>query len=197
MDATHLCQQRTGGAQNWEAWIKDTRDNEYYRIILMPDSKWWLAQNVKYAQTGTQPSWCNKDECGRYYLHTTVRASWGCTSGSGSNIQGICPPGWVLPVRNEIQTLFNIIHATTNWLATMTPLDSKCTKNDYYGWASMKTVNNYGGANGAAWEFLFANDSSSTILKTNDIDGATYFDCGNAYWQATENMDIVRCLRQL
>ncbi|MDR0694864.1 MAG: hypothetical protein LBF81_06165, partial [Prevotellaceae bacterium] len=49
IDATHLCQQRTSGAKNWEAWIKDTRDNELYRIVFMPDNKWWLAQNVKLA----------------------------------------------------------------------------------------------------------------------------------------------------
>ncbi|MDR3133903.1 MAG: hypothetical protein LBU42_07790, partial [Prevotellaceae bacterium] len=30
IDATHLCQQRTSGAKNWEAWIKDSRDEELY-----------------------------------------------------------------------------------------------------------------------------------------------------------------------
>jgi hypothetical protein len=89
IDATHLCQQRTSGAQNWEAWIKDTRDNELYRIVLMPDNKWWLAQNMKYAGTGTQPSWCTKDECGRLYQHAQANGSWGGTSGSGSNKQGV------------------------------------------------------------------------------------------------------------
>ncbi|MDR3350219.1 MAG: hypothetical protein LBN98_01055 [Prevotellaceae bacterium] len=61
IDTTHLCQQRASGAQNWEAWIKDTRDTELYRIFLMPDNKWWLAQNVKYADVGAAISGCTKD----------------------------------------------------------------------------------------------------------------------------------------
>ncbi|MDR3134333.1 MAG: hypothetical protein LBU42_10015, partial [Prevotellaceae bacterium] len=72
MDATHLCQQRASGAQNWEAYIKDTRDHELYRIVLMPDNKWWLAQNVKLASynsttIGAAISGCTKEECGRAY----------------------------------------------------------------------------------------------------------------------------------
>jgi hypothetical protein len=47
MDATHRCRQRQSGAYNWEAWIKDTRDDELYRIVYMPDNNWWLAQNEK------------------------------------------------------------------------------------------------------------------------------------------------------
>ena len=198
MDATHLCQQRTSGAKNWEAWIKDTRDNELYRIVYMPDNNWWLAQNVKYAQTGTQPNWCNKDECGRYYSHSQVSASWDGTSGSGTNIQGICPPGWVLPVKNTYVTLLTTISPTTSvWLQKITPLDSKCSHDDYYGWASKKTLNNWGGTTGAAWEFLYTNDSDKPMLYTNDIDGHTAYDCGNAFWGGSQNWDIVRCFRQL
>ena len=40
IDGTHACQQRTAGANNWEAWIQDTRDNELYRVVYMPDKKW-------------------------------------------------------------------------------------------------------------------------------------------------------------
>ncbi|MDR1895411.1 MAG: hypothetical protein LBR10_01305, partial [Prevotellaceae bacterium] len=65
--AAYFCQPRASGAQNWEAWIKDARDNELYRIVYMPDNKWWLAQNVKYAATGDAHSGCDKEECGRRY----------------------------------------------------------------------------------------------------------------------------------
>ncbi|MDR0581399.1 MAG: hypothetical protein LBG31_00375 [Prevotellaceae bacterium] len=198
MDATHLCQQRASGAKNWEAYIKDTRDNEYYRIILMPDTKWWLAQNVKYAQTGTQPNWCNKDECGRYYNHADVRSAWGGTSGSGSNKQGICPPGWVLPVWADYANLLPLMSPTESvWLAMVTPLDSKCPINEFYGWNSKKTLNNWGGTTGAAWEFLFCNDETSRMIYTNDIDGATAYDCGHAFLGGSQNWDIVRCYRPL
>ncbi|MDR0582371.1 MAG: hypothetical protein LBG31_05355 [Prevotellaceae bacterium] len=196
VDATHKCDLRASGAKNWEAYIKDTRDNEYYRIILMPDTKWWLAQNVKYAQTGTQPNWCNKDECGRYYSHATVRSAWGGTSGSGSNKQGICPPGWVLPIWADYSNLTSLMSGTTSvWMAMITPLDSRCPINEHYGWNSKKTLNNWGGTDSAAWEFLFCNDAPNRVIATNDIDGATAWDCGRYFTPGGGDWDIVRCYR--
>jgi len=32
----------------WEAWIQDSRDCNAYRIVYMPDSKWWFAQNLNF-----------------------------------------------------------------------------------------------------------------------------------------------------
>jgi uncharacterized protein (TIGR02145 family) len=120
IDATHFCQPRTTGAKNWEAWIKDTRDNELYRIVYMPDNKWWLAQNVKLASYGgntvgiaAPESACTKDKCGRLYTPAQVHGAWGGTSGLGANIQGVCPPGWVLPVRSDLQALVNAISPST------------------------------------------------------------------------------------
>jgi uncharacterized protein (TIGR02145 family) len=157
MDATHICQQRSSGAQNWEAWIKDTRDNELYRIVLMPDNKWWLAQNVKYAVTGTANT-CTKDECGRKYTWEQTIGSWGGSSGRGIGKQGVCPPGWVLPVNTDIMAMVNAISPTTFTAYTVTDLtgyaavnssvtrilqsqNSPCgSTNDYYGFASAKQV---------------------------------------------------------
>lgn len=34
--------------QVWEAWIQDSRDCKTYRIVQMPDSRWWFAQNLNY-----------------------------------------------------------------------------------------------------------------------------------------------------
>ncbi len=59
IDGTHFCQQRTTGAKNWEAWIKDSRitaseavssdqGKKYYRIVQLPDGNWWMAQNLDY-----------------------------------------------------------------------------------------------------------------------------------------------------
>jgi uncharacterized protein (TIGR02145 family) len=141
MDATHLCQQRAGGAKNWEAWIKDTRDNELYRIVLMPDENWWLAQNVKYANTGleiTELSECTKDKCGRWYTGVQSSGSWGGTSGYGANKQGICPSNWILPVMSTYKTLYNSVSNTQIIVAQrLRAIDSYCSGgNDYYGWAS-------------------------------------------------------------
>ena len=73
VDATHLCQQRTSGAQNWEAWIKDTRDDKLYRIVQMPDNNWWLAQPLA-REAGIYST--NSNTGVLYYADTTA----GCPS---------------------------------------------------------------------------------------------------------------------
>jgi len=40
--------QREEGSYNWEAYIKDERDGKKYRIVKMPDGKWWMAENLNY-----------------------------------------------------------------------------------------------------------------------------------------------------
>jgi uncharacterized protein (TIGR02145 family) len=44
------CYKRPGPAANWEAWILDNRDCKPYRVVLMPDSRWWMAQNLSFFQ---------------------------------------------------------------------------------------------------------------------------------------------------
>jgi uncharacterized protein (TIGR02145 family) len=199
MDADHRCRQRQNqdGAYNWEAWIKDSRDGESYRIVLMPDTKWWLAQNVKYANTGTQPSWCDKDECGKYYTRAEARGS----SGTGANKQGVCPDNWSIPLYNDYVTIFAAYSSSmSEQCKILTPLDSYCPYNDHYGLCSIKTVcGAKGGASLGAHEYLVCNDTNSQSLGLNDINGATNFDCG--YYEKRSEADkvvyIVRCFRQL
>ncbi|MDR3132557.1 MAG: hypothetical protein LBU42_00845 [Prevotellaceae bacterium] len=163
MDAAHPCQQRASGAQNWEAWIKDTRDNELYRIVKMPDNKWWLAQNVKlasYAQTsvGTGYGECNKDECGRGYTPGEAIGAWGGSSGLGANIQGVCPSNWILPTIYQYGDMFTAISGInfTNYgdancggyyvndatlVNRLKSIENTCSgSNDYYGWAAIKNT---------------------------------------------------------
>lgn len=43
------CHYRNNSAgKNWEAWIQDPRDCQPYRIVQMPDGRWWFAQNLNY-----------------------------------------------------------------------------------------------------------------------------------------------------
>jgi uncharacterized protein (TIGR02145 family) len=49
------CGRRVGGAKNWEAYIQDTRDCRIYRVVQMPDGKWWFAQNLNYQQDMVTP----------------------------------------------------------------------------------------------------------------------------------------------
>jgi uncharacterized protein (TIGR02145 family) len=135
MDASHLCQQRTSGAQNWEAWILDSRDNELYRIVYMPDNKWWLAQNVRYAGTGFSPS-----ANGRLYTAAEFNAAHGGSSGSGINIQGVCPPGWVLPIGSEWTTFYNALGSSNEERnSRVRSTDGICEpRTDYFGWADVE-----------------------------------------------------------
>jgi hypothetical protein len=78
IDATHLCQQRTSGAKNWEAYIKDSRDNKLYRITQFSDNTWWFADDLAIVDKSV--STCSDGK--RYY--------------DGAN-PPTCPYGWDLP----------------------------------------------------------------------------------------------------
>ncbi|MDR2359511.1 MAG: hypothetical protein LBD87_06925, partial [Prevotellaceae bacterium] len=82
MDATHLCQQRTSGAQNWEAYIEDSRDNQIYRITQFTDGAWWFADNLSIVEK--RIAIC--DGVSQYY---------------GSDHPD-CPTGWQIPSTAEL-----------------------------------------------------------------------------------------------
>jgi uncharacterized protein (TIGR02145 family) len=205
MDATHLCQQRTSGAKNWEAWIKDTRDNELYRIVYMPDDKWWLAQNVKLASyggsnVGAAFSNCNKDECGRGYTRDETIGAWGGTSGVGENKQGVCPSGWILPTYVQYQNLFQAINPNISWNSFSNPrvvcrgyyiIDQTVATrlhneartcdpgNDYYGWA---ITNQYydcpADRSACRWHWTAQTDLSNVqYARWGYRDCYAYYDC--------------------
>ncbi|MDR0711551.1 MAG: fibrobacter succinogenes major paralogous domain-containing protein [Prevotellaceae bacterium] len=49
------CYKRDSKAGNWEGWILDRRDCKPYRIVQMPDGKWWFAQNLNFHGTTVKP----------------------------------------------------------------------------------------------------------------------------------------------
>jgi uncharacterized protein (TIGR02145 family) len=200
MDATHRCRQRQSGAYNWEAWIKDVRDNQIYRIVLMPDSNWWLAQNVKYAQTGAAISGCTADECGRAYTWAQVYASYADgSSGSTGNVQGICPPGWLLPVRATFQTLGTSIGNASTICAALRPLNATCTpKNNSYGWASEVSAVNGGKTDDhACWYTNDAGREDGLCLDYTPTGGLACNQTGVANPGESGSTGVVRCFRQL
>ncbi|MDR3132505.1 MAG: hypothetical protein LBU42_00575 [Prevotellaceae bacterium] len=112
-DPEHKCQQRPSGAQNWEAWIKDVRDNHLYRIVQMPTNTWWMAEDLMwdgqpnptatgYTIRGTDRSCGAHYGCGRFYDATPTGA--GAVSGIANTRResDICPLGWVLPSVDEL-----------------------------------------------------------------------------------------------
>ncbi len=101
-DATHICQHRSGGDKNWEAWIKDVRDSKLYRIVYMPDNHWWFAQSMNYQAVtyccyNNVASNCN-DEYGALYPH------------SAANAIGFCPSGWELPSHQEFAGMLDAVN---------------------------------------------------------------------------------------
>jgi uncharacterized protein (TIGR02145 family) len=197
IDASRPCQQRTSGAKNWEAWIKDTRDNELYRIVLMPDNNWWLAQNVKYAATGNAHSGCNKDQCGRHYTGAQASGSWGGTSGDGQGVQGVCPPGWIIPMAAEVAPMVNACGSTDAIrAAALRSYNSTCNpKNDTYGFASLVGVHR-GGTNTAKSTWRTNDLNSSCSIGVDQIGGGASCNVVDVHagW-CGEDSAAVRCFR--
>jgi uncharacterized protein (TIGR02145 family) len=199
IDATHLCQQRTSGAKNWEAYIRDSRDSKLYRIVLMPDNKWWLAQNVKYASVGSAISGCTEDECGRAYTWAQVYASYaGGSSSSTGNVQGICPPGWLLPIRSTYQQLTSDISLENLVSQSLRALHSTCSPiSDTYGFASIYGIIN-GDANNKYCNW-YTNDAGREDGILIDQDSENHA-CGSFYIANVGDSGeraVVRCYRQL
>ena len=206
IDGTHLCQQRTEGAKNWEAYIKDSRDNKLYRIVLMPDDNWWLAQNMKLASynggaVGSAISTCTEEDCGRSYKVAEAYASYASvTSGSTGIVQGICPSGWLLPIRETFKKLTDSISPTASTVcAALRPLNVSCNpKSDTYGWSSKKAVTN--GSVRTTYAGFYTNDAGRedgffTDQRPSDFSHV----CGVFFIaDAGENEPaVIRCFRQL
>jgi uncharacterized protein (TIGR02145 family) len=42
--------EKSGDQKNWWAWVQDPRDCNVYKVVKMPDGRWWFAQNLNYQQ---------------------------------------------------------------------------------------------------------------------------------------------------
>jgi uncharacterized protein (TIGR02145 family) len=195
---TYKCQQRASGAKNWEAWIKDTRDDKLYRIVHMPDNKWWLAQNVKYG-VGSTISGCTEEECGLAYTWEQAYASYaGGSSGSSGNVQGVCPSDWLLPIRATFSALATSI-GNAIACANLRPLDSACQPiTNAYGFAS--SVGTLNGHTSTSWTAWYTNDEGREDGFVLDQNVAEEKECG-AYTTANigdkPSVSSIRCFRQL
>jgi uncharacterized protein (TIGR02145 family) len=111
--ATYFCQQRASGAQNWEAYIKDSRDNRIYRIVKMPTGTWWMADDLLwdgkpspdatgYTVRGKVRLCGEHYGCGRFYYADATGA--GAFSGSATDRRAsdVCPTGWIIPSYTEL-----------------------------------------------------------------------------------------------
>ena len=202
IDGTHLCQQRATGAQNWEAWIKDTRDDELYRIVKMPDNNWWLAQNVRLerynsSEVGIAVTNCTKEECGRWYTHVQAYGSYGGTAtGYGASVQGVCPNGWILPVTaiwNALASAWGT--PVKDFMKYLTPPVCVCDSDDAYGWINQLCIHH---TKNPTWGQSYVDNTGADKIFLVCSSDASDSRRGTVISDYDKNMShTVRCFRQL
>ena len=112
--------------------MKDPRDGKTYKTVVV-DGVTWMAENLNYAdhEIGASNCYSNSDSnCelyGRLYSRDAAMNSASCEYqkncdlGDGP-IQGVCPSGWHIPTKAEVQDLLDYISspsalrsAGSNW----------------------------------------------------------------------------------
>ena len=189
MDATHLCQQRASGAKNWEAYIKDSRDSRLYRIVLMPDQKWYMAQNLNYRGVtyycyDNNSSNCNETNGVWYYNNPPVTSS-------------LCPSGWILPSCQNWNNLISGFGMTNADVKSTT-----CSGVDTYGLTAM-CLGIYNGNNNS-WSYqgeferwIVPETHQSALHIYNYGSYAISCECSHIGCVTRTDYDTVRCSRQL
>ena len=101
--------------------MKDPRDGKTYRTVVV-DGVTWMAENLNYAdhEIGASNCYSNSDSnCelyGRLYSRdaamnsTSCEYQKNCDLGEGP-IQGVCPSGWHIPTKAEVQDLLDYINS--------------------------------------------------------------------------------------
>ena len=143
IDATHLCQQRTSGAKNWEAYIKDSRDNQIYRITQFSDNTWWFADDLAIADKSV--GICNSK---RYY--------------TGAN-KPVCPAGWQLPTNAQ---------ARNRWSGSLTAdnYGASFFVGCYYGVSGIQYCGSNGcDGCGARYDMVYADAVNTTYNNTMTV----------------------------
>ena len=109
--------------------MTDPRDGKTYRTVEIR-GQIWMAENLNYAGDTQGDSYCyNYDEelCelyGRLYTREAAYADESCHNSStcttsDAHSQGICPDGWHIPFKSEVQTMLEFIGDRTEyWSST-------------------------------------------------------------------------------
>jgi uncharacterized protein (TIGR02145 family)/uncharacterized repeat protein (TIGR02543 family) len=88
------CHRRKGRLANWEAWALDPRDCQPYRLVHLPDGRWWFAQNLRYGSADSLYTWqeavTGSDTAPPFTLGSDYLGP-----------QGVCPEGWHVPTDLE------------------------------------------------------------------------------------------------
>lgn len=95
----------------------DPRDGQAYPTVQI-GTQCWLAKNLNYSVSGAIAGTgvYSPDSVGLFYNWTTAMQGYPATNGIPGTTQGVCPPGWHLPTRDEFTTLNTIIGNNGNSL---------------------------------------------------------------------------------
>ena len=97
----------------------DTRDNHVYKTVTLNDQT-WMAENLNYVDANIvdgSNSFCydnNPDNCslyGRYYTWAAAMDysnQGSCGYGVSCKHQGVCPPGWHIPTKDDFTNLLRL-----------------------------------------------------------------------------------------
>lgn len=146
----------------------DPRDGQKYRMVTLGGHT-WMAQNLNFETEKSRPAnTCSK--YGRLYHWQDALDSAGKYTRDGKacksfhdciaekSIQGICPPGWHLPTKSEMDSLFMEIG---NGIIMGNPfVDGH--KGDFYGFSAVPTENYWGKSEYRWWGG--ESDSSGSYL---------------------------------
>jgi uncharacterized protein (TIGR02145 family) len=88
------------------ASFTDTRDGKVYTSKLI-GGKCWMAKSLAYNAAGSIAGTgaLHPDTVGRYYLWTTILQGSPPMDGATGTIKGVCPNGWHLPTKTELDAL--------------------------------------------------------------------------------------------
>lgn len=133
----------------------DPRDDQKYRMVTLGGHT-WMAQNLNFETEKSRPAnTCSK--YGRLYQWQDALDSAGKYGGEACEsfqdciaktpIQGICPPGWHLPTKSEMDSLFmelgDGIYAVNPFMDDY--------QGDFYGFSAVPTEDYWGDAEYRWW----------------------------------------------
>ena len=145
MDAAHRCSQRQSGAYNWEAYIKDSRDNQIYRITQFSDNTWWFADDL--AIDANTYGICN----GVHFYRGSSKPA--------------CPTGWQIPTEALFKQRWPSYCGNTTFPPLSdtygAPIPGTCYYGNVCGGSAKSCIN----CNGRS-DYLVADKVSSMLHRT-------------------------------
>jgi hypothetical protein len=173
IDATHLCQQRTSGAMNWEAYIKDSRDNQIYRITQFLDNNWWFADNLAIAEKSVAT--CN-----------------GMRQYQGSNPPN-CPTGWRIPTYSEYRNRWvNMVQYLNDNYGGSSYGDTYYLAHNCWQGATLKICTTPAERKSVPFRTLVTSSQVATVAALEGGWGCHCNDCTHE----NGTMGQIRCIRQ-